>query len=71
MPLSLDQLMAFTGQIQPSTSSLEAELIKEEREVLKSGLERLRAIATSFFDLEIEEDELQREVRLPWILCIL
>ena len=71
MPLSLDQLMAFTGQIQPSTSSLEAELIMEEREVLKSGLERLRAIATSFFDLEIEEDELQREVRLPWILCIL
>ena len=57
MPLSMDQLMAFSAP-----SSLETELVREEKELLKSGLDRIKAIATSFFELEIEEDQLQREV---------
>lgn len=61
MPLSLDQFL-FSGSGASAEIQLEAELLREEKDLLKEGLERIRGIATSFFNLEIEEDELQQRV---------
>ena len=69
MPLSLDQFL-FSGSGASAEIQLEAELLREEKDLLKEGLERIRGIATSFFNLEIEEDELQQRVCCSYVCVV-